>query len=70
MMKTTSQRQAALLVTNGLAVLNNDRCLEKCKEGRDAWRGIYKKKETKGLKSPLLTLSCWLSGKKKNEKKN
>ena len=22
--------QAALLVTNGLAVLNNDRCLEKC----------------------------------------
>ena len=38
MMKTTSQRQAALLVTNGLAVLNNDRCLEKCKEGRDAWR--------------------------------
>ena len=37
-MKTTSQRQAALLVTNGLAVLNHDRCLEKCKEGRDAWR--------------------------------
>jgi hypothetical protein len=24
--------QAALLVTNGLAVLNNDRCLEKCKD--------------------------------------
>jgi len=23
-------QQAALLVTNGLAVLNNDRCLEKC----------------------------------------
>ena len=64
--KPKSFKQAALLVTNGLAVLNNDRCLEKCRESRSLDVGKRKREETERLLC-LLTLS---KKKKKNGKKN